>query len=92
MIIGGIVVALVLLGVIIFVVISMTSKKLACTSSKGDITIMYNDDKITGYTANGMTYDMDQQQAVAELVGIDTYIDTFEEWFEENAGGTCERK
>ncbi len=90
-IIGGIVVALILLGVIIFAVVSMTSKKMTCKSSKGNITIMYNDEKITGYTASGMTYDLDQQQAVAELVGIEAYLDEFEDWFADNTDGTCER-
>ena len=52
MVIGGIVVGIVVLGVVIFGVTSLTSKKLVCKSSEGNITIMYNDKIITGYTAN----------------------------------------
>ncbi len=46
MIIGGIMVALVLIVGGIFLFTSLTSKKLACKSSDGDITIMYNDKKL----------------------------------------------
>ena len=49
MIIGGIMVALVLVGVIVFVVVSMTSKKLECKSDIGNITLMYTDKTVTGY-------------------------------------------
>ena len=62
MIIGGIVVGVVVLGVIIFVVVSSTSKKLVCKSNEGNITIMYNDKTITGYTAVGLSYDLDNQK------------------------------
>lgn len=92
MIIGGIVVGLVLIGVIVFLVISATSKKLECKSSIGDITLMYSDKTVTGYAANGIEYDLDGQQAIADRIGIEAYLDEFEEWFADNTDGTCTRK
>ncbi len=92
MIIGGIMVALVLVGVIVFVVVSMTSKKLECKSDIGNITLMYTDKTVTGYTASGIEYDLDGQQKIADKIGVEAYLDEFEDWFEENAHGTCERK
>lgn len=62
MIIGGFVVGIIILGIIVFSVISATSKKMVCKSDKGNITIMYNNKTITGYTANGISYDYDGQK------------------------------
>ena len=62
MIIGGFVVGIIILGVIVFSAISATSKKILCKSDEGNITIMYNDKTITGYTANGISYDYDGQK------------------------------
>lgn len=91
MIIGGIVFGLVVLGGAIFGIVSLTSHKMKCKSSVGDITIMYNDEKITGYTAVGMTYDMDAQNKIAERYGIEAYLDEFSDWFAEHTDGTCKR-
>ncbi len=61
-IIGGIVVGIALLILIIFLVVSATSKKLVCKSNEGNIKIMYNDKTITGYTAKGINYDLEGQK------------------------------
>lgn len=90
-IIGAIVVILVILFVAIFAFTSLTSKKLVCKSDQGNITIMYNDEKITGYTANNISYDLDGQQKIAEQIGIEIYLDQFESWFYTNTTGTCKR-
>ena len=74
MIIGGFVVGIIILGVIIFSVISATSKKMVCKSDEGNITIMYNDKTITGYTANGISYDYDGQKEYADQDGVDAYL------------------
>lgn len=91
MIIGGIVLGAVVLGCAIFALVSMTSSKMKCKSSVGNITIMYNDEKITGYTASGMTYDMDAQNEVVERLGIEKYLNEFSDWFDEHTDGTCKR-
>lgn len=91
-VIGAIVVVIIIIFVVLFVFTSLTSKKLECKSSEGNITIMYNDKTITGYTANGITYDMDGQQVVAEQMGIDAYINEFSTWFGNNTSGTCTKK
>ena len=89
MIIGGIVVGLVAIVAIAIFVTSATSEKLVCKSDMGNITIMYNDDTITGYTANGMSYDLDTQKEYAEQIGIEAYLDEFSTWFSTNTTGKC---
>lgn len=88
-VIGGIVVFLVVLIIAIFSLVSASSNKLVCTSNQGDITIMYDDSKIVGYTVKKARYDMDQQQKIAEQIGIDNYISQFKTWFETNTTGKC---
>jgi len=92
-IIGGIVVGIVILVIVIFVFVSKTSYKLVCTSPEGNITIMYNDDTLTGYTASGgASYDYDGQKGYADSVGTAAYINEFEAWFVGNTSGGCQRK
>ena len=88
-IIGGIVVAFVILFIIIFSITSASSEKLVCKSDEGNITIMYNEKGITGYTASGMSYDLDEQKEVAKEIGIDAYITEFNSWFISNTSGYC---
>lgn len=91
-IIGGIVVAIIVFIIIIFLVTSASSNKLVCESNEGNITLMYNDSNIKGYTARGITYDMKQQQEIAKQIGIDSYLEEFKTWFETNTTGTCSKK
>ena len=91
MIIGGIVVGILILVGAIFGIVSLTSEKMKCKSSIGNITIMYTGDAITGYTASNISYNLDGQKALAKRVGIKAYLDEFEDWFEENTDGTCKR-
>ncbi len=86
----------VLLGIIIFCLIIFgvmgSSNKLVCTSPEGNITIMYNDTHLTGYTTKGMTYDYDGQKAYADEIGLESYLSEFENWFKTNTTGSCVRK
>ena len=80
---------LIVLGIVIFVIISATSDKMLCKSNEGSITIMYNDKGITGYSAIGISYDFDGQKKYAKEIGIDAYLDEFATWFSNNTTGTC---
>ncbi len=91
-IIGAFVVGIIVLVVVIISFVSANSNKLICKSDKGNITIMYNDTTIKGYSANRIRYDLDQQRQVAEKIGIDNYISQFTTWFETNTSGTCSVK
>lgn len=91
-IIGGIVVALIAIFVIVFVIVSSTSKKLVCKSSQGNITIMYNDETLKGYTSTGLIYDFEGQKVIANQLGTEEYISQFKTWFSINTDGTCEAK
>lgn len=91
-IIGAIVVCIIILCIIIFSLVSTKSNKLVCKSDEGNITIMYNDSKITGYMATGIGYDMDEQKEIANQIGIQSYISQFTTWFETNTTGTCSVK
>lgn len=92
MVIGGIVVGIFALAAIIITVVSINSKKLECTSNRGSITIMYNDDTINGYATNGLSYNLDDQKAYAERIGIEAYLEEFIDLFESNTGGTCVKR
>ena len=93
MFIGGFVVFVIVLVIIIFSVVSMTSSKLVCECEEGtNITIMYNDDTITGYTAKGVSYDLDGQKEYAESIGIDAYLDEFSNYYSSNTSGSCTRE
>lgn len=83
------IVGLVVLVIMLFLNVFDSSEKLVCKSNEGDITIMYNESGITGYMANGMSYDLDSQQEYAKKVGIDTYIIEFNNWFISNTSGIC---
>lgn len=87
-IIGGIV-GLIVLFIVIFSIVFANSKELVCKSKEGNITIMYDDKTITGYTAAGLTYDLDGQKKYAEQIGVDAYMKEFTIWFENNTSGTC---
>ncbi len=88
-IIGGVVVGIVVLIIAIFSLVSAKSNKLICKSNEGNITIMYNDSTINGYTASNISYDLDGQKAIAKQIGIESYISQFQAWFEANTTGTC---
>lgn len=90
-IIGGVFVGFIVLIVAIIGITSATSNKLVCKSDEGNITIMYNDKTLTGYSANGIVYDLDGQKAIAENIGVDAYLTQFEVWFDTNTTGKCTR-
>lgn len=85
------VVFIIIFGLGIYFLIFTTSKKMKCTSNEGNITIMYNDEKITGYNAYGIEYDLHGQKEYAKQIGIDAYLDEFATWFSENTTGSCQR-
>ena len=89
MIIGGIVVGFIVSFVAIFIITSATSKKLVCESDEGKLIIMYNDKTITGYTSNGVTYDLEGQKAYAEQIGVEAYIEEFSKLFSSKSTGNC---
>lgn len=90
MIIGGIVVVIIVIIVVMFVVVSMTSKKLVCKSDDNNITIMYNDDTITGYTAKGISYDLEGQKKLVEAMGVKSYLNWFVDLYRiNNDNATC---
>ncbi len=91
MIIIGIFIGAIILGIIIFSIISATSKKLVCKSNEGNITIMYNDKTITGYTSKDISYDLDGQKKYAEQIGVDEYLSEFTTWFNQHTTGSCSR-
>lgn len=91
LIIGCVILGFIILGIVIFFVISSNSNKLVCTSSQGTITLMYNDNELTGYKANGIGYDYDQQSDYAKQVGIDEYLNEFSQMFSQKFAGACEK-
>lgn len=84
-IIGG----FILLAIVIILITSLTSKKLVCESSKGSITLMYKNQKLTGYKGNGISFDIEGQQKIVDRIGMDSYLKQFDVWFKNTTGGTC---
>ncbi len=87
-IIGAIVLGI-LIFVLLFVIHGAKTKKMICESPEGSITIMFNKDGLTGYTANGILYEFDEQKEIASKVGVDDYLKEFNDWFTSNTTGTC---
>lgn len=74
----------------IFLYVYMSSDKFVCKSDEGSITLMYKDETLKGYTANGINYDMDVAKNSIKIVGMKEYLRQFKEWFESNTTGTCD--
>ena len=88
---------IVIIVIVVFGIIKITfsnSLKFVCKSSEGSITIYYKNDKINGYTKSGrFSYDLDEQKKLAEKIGMEEYLESFEEWFSSNfQNGKCEKK
>ena len=93
--------ALIIVAIILFVLVILgvggyfiyklvtSSNMLVCESNEGNITIIYNDKTLLGYTAERISYDLDQQKKVAETKGTDYYAKEFNKWFITNTSGTC---
>lgn len=88
----GIIILIVVITILGILITSASSKKLVCTSNEGNITIMYNDSELKGYTAKGLEFDFDEQKNIADDLGIDAYLEQFDSWFQENTSGACEQK
>lgn len=70
-------------------VVTPEEYKLVCEAKEGDITLTFTDDEITGYDARDITYDMDKQAELFKQYGKTVYMDTFNQWFEDNTSGSC---
>ena len=96
LIVGGVfllgIVGIVALVLMLILNVSNNSNKLVCESKEGNITLMYDDSGIIGYTQMGIEYDLDGQQKYAEKVGVEAYLDEFTDWFEKNTSGTCKKE
>jgi len=90
---------LIIIGILAFVAVAVflvfyfldkNSSKLVCESNIGNITIYYNENEITGYKTSGsITYDLSGQQEVARQIGVDLYMQQFDNWFRTNTTGSC---
>ena len=105
LIVGVVVVVLAIIGVVIGLTLSNSQKKepektntkerkedkLVCKSSIGNITLIFSDNTILGYTATGdLSYDLDGQKPLAVKYGIAEYKRQFNEWFVDATDGYCE--
>lgn len=82
---------LLILGYIVFMLYNTASRKMECTSSIGNITIIYNKKSVTGYKSTTIPYNIYEQREKADSMGIDAYLDEYQKWFTENVGGSCQR-
>ena len=91
-IIGGIILGIIIIIAIFITIVFTNHNKFVCESSIGDITLTYNNKEITGYIGNGISYDLDEQQQISKQIGVQNYLDKFNEWFKANTGGSCSVK
>lgn len=87
-IVGGLV-GLFVIGIVVVIFLSSRGDKMVCTSKEGNITIRYNKNGLTGYSASGMTYKFEEQKDYARQIGVDAYLKEFNSWFIKNTTGTC---
>lgn len=81
---------LIIVSVILFLGLSNKHKKLVCKASEGEVTIIYNKNRIIDYKAKGINYDLETQKEFAKEVGIKEYIKLYKTFFQSNTSGTCE--
>ena len=83
-----------IIGLLVFIAVNTfsSSDKLVCKSTEGSITISYDENTIIGYTASGISYDLEGQKKIAEQIGVSEYIEEFDKWFQKNTSGSCENK
>ena len=74
---------------LIFNKIADDTNKFVCESKEGNITLMYDENGIIGYTATNIEYELEEQQEIAKEIGIDAYLEEFNDWFESHSTGTC---
>lgn len=78
-------------GYFIYTFMETATKKLVCESASGNITIKYNKQSVIGYTSDKITYDLYEQRLYADEIGIEKYLNEFEQWFKDNTQGSCKR-
>lgn len=92
-IIGIALIAVIMVFGIILFVRNISTDRIVCKSSSGNITIYYDDDSLLRYTTTGkIYYNFENQKAYASKIGIESYIDQFDDWFVNNTKGSCKNK
>ncbi len=98
-IVGSILLGLIIIGVVIVLlvfnlfknVVEKADDKLVCKSSLGNITLIFDNDTLLGYTATGeLSYDLDDQKPLVVKFGEEEYKRQFNEWFIYATDGYCE--
>lgn len=93
-----IILVLIIVGAVIIMMTSSQSSssienrnKLVCNSEQGNLTIFYNNENLTKYEADNLTFDIDGQNKIVDEIGVRTWIEDFSLWFRMNMkDGICE--
>jgi len=97
LIIVGIFFFLIFIGIIVGVfalssLVSDNTNKLVCKSNEGNVTILYTENGVVGYTAVGIDFDLDSAQSEAYSMGVDNYLEEYKSNFESTTSGKCTYK
>ncbi len=88
-IIGGVFVAIIAMIFIAFAVIKSSSNRIECTSKGKSLTVYFNNETITGYSAKNVNFNIDTAKNTVSSSGIDNYVKTLQTWYETYVGGKC---
>lgn len=89
---GAVILSVVVMVVFVLVNDGDNSKQLVCQSNEGNITLVYDNNTVVGFTASTYTYDLLSEKERAEEMGVEKYIDEFASIFNTNTMGTCTKE
>lgn len=67
------------------------TKKIACESDKGSITLTFNNNEILEVKTLDLSFDKDAQNALFKSMGKENYLNEFEAWYKDSTGLNCKR-
>ena len=86
-------VIIIIVVAILFTVVFNNNDKLSCEAnyrgSNVSITLYFNDKQLVGYNAINMEYNYEEQQKYAQEIGIQNYLQEFNQNFEDDYEGSC---
>lgn len=86
-----VVVGVVITAIAVFLVYYFSNyKTLICRCYEGDVILIYDNKNVVNFgTTKNMSFDIDAQNIYVEKIGIEAYIKSFIDNYENSFGGKC---